>query len=144
MFVWFLNFGHRNHCQNPKIKILCVPHMWYTIPHLWVKVTTTRFCKSGVEIFSRNATLLKRHVCMYLIKDRPYHVNLLMSLMWLSWNNDRREMCVFWVIKVDINLYFGDMCWSFQCHNNIRSTFSRLFCVLCQCLLKSKSNWNRN
>ena len=27
-------------CQNPKKKYLCVPHMWYTIPHLWVKVTT--------------------------------------------------------------------------------------------------------
>ena len=40
LFEWFLNFGHRNHCQNPKIKILCVPHMWHTIPHLWVKVTT--------------------------------------------------------------------------------------------------------
>ena len=52
LFEWFLNIGHRNHCQNPKNKVFVyhkcsilyhiwgsmLPRMWYTIPQMWIPI----------------------------------------------------------------------------------------------------------
>ena len=33
--IKFLNFWHRNICENPNFIFFCIPQMWYSIPHMW-------------------------------------------------------------------------------------------------------------
>ena len=72
LFLWFLNFVHKNHCQNPppQKKNLCVPHMRYTIPHLWYTK------KNRIWIFKKIVWVKCSEIyfCWYTTIGIVYHI----------------------------------------------------------------------